>query len=95
MNLSESDQGMFICDALNSLWGQSQDEGCCPKCCAPCGVLQDLDRKGQLDSFVRQAPEHLWKTTFWFPNEVVDRVWLYASWGCQDNPPCEEDVDAS
>src|SRR5678816_1107835 len=39
---------MLAHHALNELW--MDKEGCCPKCCAPCGALQLLDSEGIQDA---------------------------------------------
>lgn len=99
--LTASQQGIMVIDALNRLPTLddylnpdiNSADGCCPKCCAPCGVLEDLDREGLLDSVVTWAPNFMWQLTSWWRKGEVDRVWLYAVWDCQGSPRCETDND--
>lgn len=85
--LTLSQQAMLVCDALNRLPSAADLEhrtveyGCCPQCCAPCGLLCDLDRDDLLTKVVRQAPEHLWgEDVAWWIDGGVDRVWLRMVW---------------
>lgn len=88
---------MLVCHALNQLphpqelaEGQPWAEKCCPDCCAPCGLLRDLDDDGTLDTIVRKAPAGVWGDgwAWWSDEGGVDKDWLYASWGCTSQPKC-------
>jgi len=84
----------WLGDYLNDDMGT--EDGCCPDCCAPCGVVREIDQAGLLDTVVTWAPNHLWGDgTMWWRNGSVDRTWLYAIWDCQSRPHCksEEVVD--
>lgn len=70
----------LVCYALDQLWVQGEDDGCCPQCCAPCSVLKELQDSGLLNALVRQAPEHLWLNAAWWINLMVDPEWLSAAW---------------
>lgn len=76
---------MLAHHALNELW--LDKEGCCPKCCTPCGALQLLDGEGILDTLVQEWYEYdngikVFRddTTPWFVAGKVDRGWLYSQW---------------
>jgi hypothetical protein len=56
---------------------------CCARCCAPCGVLEQLLNDGRLAEVVSWAPPEI------APGEPVDEQWLRDRWGCNSNPPCD------
>jgi hypothetical protein len=43
----------LVIHAINGLYQDDQEEGCCPKCCGPCLALKLLLDDGQLDDAVR------------------------------------------
>lgn len=89
---------MLAHHALNELF--TDKEGCCPKCCAPCGALQLLDGEGVLDTLVQEWHEYSnglkvfrEDTTPWFVNGAIDRGWMYSQWSI-GQIHCEDDHDA-
>lgn len=98
--LTAAQQGILVVAALSKLPNLgdyiNKDmrhvvDGCCPNCCAQCGVLQDLDRSDMLDEVITWAPNHMWHDMLWWRNGQVDRTWLYAVWDCQNQPRCDTD----
>lgn len=76
---------MLTHHALNELY--MDKDGCCPKCCAPCGAVQILDNEGILDSLVQEWQEYddgekVFRDDVpeWFVAGKVDRTWLYNQW---------------
>lgn len=57
---------------------------CCPRCCAPCGVLEQLLNNGRLREVISWAPRDL--ASDW---RLVNEQWLRDRWGCNSNPPCD------
>lgn len=97
--LSAAQQGVLIVSTLNKLPTLSDIvdpdlrqvvEGCCPNCCAPCGVVRQLHLSGDLDEVVTWAPNHMWRDVLWWRSGHVDRVWLYAIWDCTSRPRCDD-----
>ena len=102
--------GMLTHFALNQLWAASPEAipgdleqlGCCPDCCAPCGVLRELARSGDLDAWVRAWPDDLSDIIWWDETtKTVRRDWLAASWAnvaalqcCHEQSGDEEPADA-
>lgn len=86
--------GVLVADQLNRL---DLDDGCCDRCCAPCGdVLKPLIESRRLTDVVRQAPEHLWGPGWdWWvgdrENGRVDTAYVRLAWRCRSNPPCDAD----
>lgn len=78
----------FLGDYLNP---ELDVDGCCPDCCAQCGLVRDVDRAGQLDDIITEGPSFLWSQSAWWRKSKVDRVWLYAVWDCQFRPNCKTD----
>lgn len=86
-------QSVLVVDAINRLPhrddlldGKTED-GCCPECCASCGILFDLAQDHLLDHIVLQAPVHFRKADWWDRDgEVVDRAWLDAAWNLYPCP---------
>jgi len=72
--------GTLVCCALDLLWEQSEDDGCCPRCCASCSALYELRECGLLNALIRQAPEHLWLNSAWRWGPGVDSEWLTTAW---------------
>jgi hypothetical protein len=88
---------MLTHHALSELY--TSEDGCCPKCCAPCEALQILDEQGVLDLVVQEWEEYSdGQKVFgpismpsWFVDGKVDRSWMYNQWtmgeatlGCHD-----------
>lgn len=91
--------GVLLQHALNHLWQDSPDarpndpeqRGCCPKCCAPCGEIDDLRRDGKLDDWVQLWPHELHDMAWWDPARgMVDRNWLARAWRNADALGCHE-----
>jgi len=72
--------GTLVCCALDQLWVQGEEDGCCPRCCASCSALYELRQSKLLNALVQQAPEHLWLDSAWWVNLMVDPEWLTAAW---------------
>lgn len=77
----------FLGDYLNE--DDLFTDGCCPCCCAECGVVRDVEHSGNLDEFITRAPDFMWASSAWWRDGRVDRIWLYAVWDCQSRPHCE------
>ena len=72
-----------------------EDQGCCPDCCAPCGVTRDLFEhdEGQFNFLLRAGVREIGGGWSWWNDEegTVDADWLRSRWKCQTHPVCEED----
>lgn len=83
---------MLTHHALNEIF-QSEEFGCCPKCCAPCSAIQYLDNEGILDEVVKN-----WDTDSdgnpirwdWWVDGKVDRESLYRIWAKASELECHE-----
>lgn len=91
MILTEKQQGILVISSLNMLPflgdylnPEINAEGCCPRCCAPCHVLWELDQHGRLDEVVLHAPGFMYCDNAWWHHSKVDRTWLYCLWASQD-----------
>ncbi len=97
--LTEYQQMAFVITAINNLphrddlvEGKTQD-GWCPDCCLPCGVLQELIDGDDLDYLLRNAPRSLSVTGYdWWDadQECFDRTWAQAWWGLYPGPNHED-----
>lgn len=80
--------GVLVNFAVDQLWYNSPDSlddddhlGCCPVCCAPCGVLAALYRAGELDRWLALSPLKPEKCFYWDAAAGrLDRRWLLRSW---------------
>ncbi len=101
--LSRRNAAMLLHHALGHLFYTSPDAatanadpddylGCCPLCCAPCVVLADLLRKGDLDQLVAAwRPDSLPGTAWWdTENDRVDRAWLTRAWSQTERLGCAQ-----
>lgn len=80
--------GMLTQHALNELY--ASEDGCCPRCCAPCQALKHLDEEGVLDSVVLlwdeytdgtpTIPQDPEKCPPWWTKDKVNRQWMYSQW---------------
>lgn len=80
--LTAEQVGTLVVHQLNELWGYT----CCPHCCAPCGVIEQLEIDNALDRAVLCAPDDLVRGRGWWnaDGRFVDREWLYSRWVCGD-----------
>jgi hypothetical protein len=71
--------------ALGALHAEDQDEGCCPKCCAPCAALNHLAATGQLDRIAGDYVARTGECDWWDAAAGrVDPVWLARAWRLTD-----------
>ncbi len=96
--LTEAEQGLMVIVTLDLLWSKTAwiavtEEkdlpACCPHCCAPCGLLDELARSDRLDAMVRLAPTEHFASRAWWRDNRVDRQWMQTAWGCTAHPPCD------
>lgn len=88
--------GKLVHFAIDKLWHCVADEdpdgdffGCCPRCCAPCGVLAELLESGELDAWVLGWPDQLPGTSWWDASRSqVDRDFLERAWSRADEMGC-------
>lgn len=83
---------MVISNINDHAAGGVDEQGCCPDCCAPCGVTRDLLDDGDLDYHLRAGVSDIGGGWEWWNDETgtVDADWLRSRWKCQANPACEE-----
>lgn len=80
--------GTLVVHEINKL--REAEDGCCERCCAPCGVLADLLGTGRLYSVIAEAPPHIIGSAGEIPEE-----WFRSRWTCQSYPPCADLVEES
>lgn len=64
-----------------------QNQPCCQRCCAPCGVLEELAVTGELNILIQHAPNGL--ADSWLAGDGVTLEWLRSRWSCRANPACD------
>lgn len=72
--------GQLAAEALNRI----DDEGCCPRCCAPCHAVRTLLTLGQLDAIMRTFIIECGGGWRWWDGDRVDRAWLADAWARTD-----------
>lgn len=94
VTLPAEEAGQLARFALDMLFMGDQEEGCCPRCCAPCWALQQLLDAGRLDALIAPiAKADGWTDDkiAWWDGRQVRRDFLARAWRMTE---CHEGGDA-